>query len=204
MTRRLPRWLKAIFVLAGLSAGTWLVTAVPQISFVEDPFEMEGAVGEPVDLHYADVTVTGVRLAEAVYGTGGAVAGGVFVVVDTEWQARDRHLAIGGAELVDAEDRSHKATSRAGCPIGAAAHPAYPQRVTYCFDVAKDVLDDGLLLRLGRGAEGEEGAYQRRDAVAVVDLGPLGDTPVEGSAEDPVTIELPGPADPAATQEGTA
>ncbi|GAA1849237.1 hypothetical protein [Myceligenerans crystallogenes] len=202
--RRVPRWLKAILVLAGLSAGTWLVTVVPQIAFVEDSFEVEGAVGETVDVEYAEVTVTGVRLAEALYATSGAVAGGVFVVVDAEWHARDGHLAIGGAELVDAQDRSHQATSRGGCPIGAGADPAFPMRVTYCFDVSQDLLDDGLVLRLGRGGDGEEGSYQRRDAVAVVDLGPLGEAPVEGTAEKPMTIRLPGPADPAATQEGTA
>ncbi|MBO0608960.1 hypothetical protein [Myceligenerans salitolerans] len=175
-----------------IGAATWFVTQVPQDAGVDQPFEVEGAVGETVRLGYADLTVTDVRVAQRIDGEGVAQAGGVFVVVDAVWEAAARTLSIGGAELVDAEERTHAATDRSGCATATSAAPAYGQRITYCFDVAPDALE-GAHVRLGRGGEGESGAFQRRDAVAVVDLGLDEAALDEAGAGEALRVEGPAP-----------
>ncbi|GAB3165857.1 hypothetical protein GCM10027059_24010 [Myceligenerans halotolerans] len=190
--RRRTAWRTILFAPVAIGAATWFVTQVPQDTTVEQPFEVEGAVGATLRLDYADLTVTDIRLAQRIDGDGGAQAGGVFVVVDAVWEAADRTLSIGGAELVDAEGRIHAATDRSGCATATKASPAYGQRITYCFDVVPDALD-GAQVRLGRGADGEDGAFQRRDAVAVVDLG-LDRASFEETSADETPLWIDGPA----------
>ncbi|MBE1878667.1 hypothetical protein [Myceligenerans pegani] len=193
MSRRGFSWRTMLFAPIAIGAATWFVTQVPQDTSVDRPFEIEGAVGETVRLDYADLAVTDVRVAQRIDGEGGAQAGGVFVVVDAVWEAADRTLSIGGAELVDAQERTHAATSRSGCATATTAVPAYGQRITYCFDVVPDALD-GAQVRLGRGGDGEDGAFQRRDAVAVVDLGLDRASLEEASADEtPLWIDAPAP-----------
>ncbi|MBL0886845.1 hypothetical protein [Myceligenerans indicum] len=194
MSRRRFSWRAMLLAPAAIGAATWFVTQVPQDTAVDAPFEIGGAVGETVHLGYADLVVTDVRVAEQIAGDGVAQAGGVFVVVDAVWQASDRTIAVGGAELVDSRERVHAATDRSGCATATTAVPAYRQRISYCFDVPPDALD-GAQLRLGRGGDGEEGAFQRRDAVAVVGLGlGLDRVPGEEAGADAAPIEVHGPA----------
>ncbi|RPF23025.1 hypothetical protein [Myceligenerans xiligouense] len=192
MSRRGPVWRTVVLAPVAIGAATWFVTQVPQDTVVDQPFEIEGAVGETVRLDYADLTVTDVRLARQIDGEDVAQAGGVFVVVDAVWEATDRTLAIGGAELVDGQERTHAATDRSGCATATSAAPAYGQRITYCFDVAPDALD-GAQVRLGRGGEGEDGAFQRRDAIAVVDLD-LDRASLDEASADETPVRIDGPA----------
>ena len=199
--RRPPRWRSALIAVVGIGVATWFVTLVPRDTVVEEPFELEAGVGQTLELDYGSLTVTDVRLAEAISGTEGALAGGVFVVVDTVWQATDRHTLVGGAELVDTDGRSHYATTRGGCSQSASIYPAFAQRITYCFDVDPEALP-GVELRLGRGGQGSDGAFQRRDAIAVVDLALKDATAIEGTKDAPLLIEATGPVGPESPEEG--
>jgi hypothetical protein len=153
MSRRKLSWRTVLFAPVAIGAATWFVTQFPADMSVDQPFEIEGVVGETLDLGYADLTVTDVRVAQRIDGQGAAQAGGVFVLVDAIWEAADRTVAIGGAELVDAQERTHAATKRSGCATATSANPAFGQHITYCFDVVPDALD-GADVRLGRRGEG--------------------------------------------------
>lgn len=195
-TRRPRRWQSVLLALAGVAVATWFVTVVPRDTSVEAPFEVEGAVGETVDLEFGTVTVTDVRLADAVapasFGDG-ALAGGVFVVVDAVWEVRDRYTHVGGAVLIDEQDREHRSTQRGGCQTSGGVPPAYAQHMTYCFDVTEETLE-GARLRFGRGGDEGGGSFQRRDAVAVVPVGLDADAPRDGTEQAPLSIEDPAPA----------
>ncbi|MFC8943476.1 hypothetical protein ACFT1B_35910, partial [Streptomyces griseoincarnatus] len=75
-----------------------------------------------------------------------------------------------GAEVADARGRVFWPTDQADCSLSASAQPGYAWHTTYCFDLPRDALT-GATVRLARGDQSEEHAGQRRDAVAVVDLG---------------------------------
>ncbi|GAB4084541.1 hypothetical protein GCM10028784_11710 [Myceligenerans cantabricum] len=204
MTRRGIAWRNVVLVPVVVAAATWFVTEVPRDSSADAPFEVSGEVGDTVNLGYADLTVTDVRHGKAVSGTlDGARAGGVFVVVDTVWQGTDRRVQIGGAELVDDSELAYFGTDRGGCAKSGTAVPAYPQRITFCFDVPAEAVA-GAQVRLGRGSQGSSGAFQQRDAVAVVDLG-LSDDVEVAPDEAPLFIEEPGPVPaPGISEEASA
>jgi hypothetical protein len=191
--RRRITWKGSLLVVGGVVAGCALVAAVPQETVVETPFVVEGAVGETLDLTYADLTVTEVRVADTLEGfSEAAQAGGTFVVVDATWRATQGATAFRGAEITDSEGRLFWPTDQAGCSTTANAQPGYAWHVTYCFDVPRDALA-GATVRLARGGQGEEHADQRRDAVGVVDLGiSVQDANELWEATDTVTTETPG------------
>jgi hypothetical protein len=169
--RRRITWKGTALVVGAVTAGCALVTYVPQDQGVDAPFVVEGAVGETLDLTYAELTVTGVRVADTLSGlTESAIAGGTFVVVDATWRATQGETHFSGAEITDRQGRRFWPTTRGGCSTSASAQPGYAWRTTYCFDVPRDALE-GATVRLARGADDEDHADQRRDAVAVVDLG---------------------------------
>lgn len=191
-------------VLGGVAAGCTLVTYVPQdVGVVETPFVVEGAVGETLDLTYAELTVTDVRVADTVTSLSeAAAAGGTFLVVDATWRATQGATGFHGAEVTDTQGRRFWPTDQAECASSTNAQPGYSWRATYCFDVPKEALA-GATVRLARGDQKEEHAGQRRDAVAVVDLGisrEEADTLWEAS--ETVTTEEPGY--PAASTGGSA
>jgi hypothetical protein len=158
-------------VAGGVVAGCTLVTYVPQDGGLEEPFVVEGAVGERLDLTYAELTVTDVRVAETLTSPAeAAAAGGTFLVVDATWRATQGDTAFAGAEVTDPQGRRFWPSTRGGCATSTRAQPGYAWRTTYCFDVPRDALA-GASVRLARGDQAEEHAGQRRDAVAVVDLG---------------------------------
>jgi hypothetical protein len=169
--RRRITWKGTALVVGAVAAGCALVTYVPQVQGVDTPFVVKGAVGETLDLTYAELTVTDVRVADTVAGfSDAAAAGGTFVVIDATWRATQGETHFSGAEITDRQGRRFWATNAAECSATAAAQPGYAWRTTYCFDVPRDALE-GATVRLARGDDDEDHADQRRDAVAVVDLG---------------------------------
>ncbi|MCF4122663.1 DUF4352 domain-containing protein [Antribacter sp. KLBMP9083] len=202
-TRRRLTWRGTAFLVGAFAAACTLVNVVPHGTILERPFVVEGPVGETLDLSYAELTVTEVRTADTLESSfEQAVAGGTFLVVDATWRATDGYIVFAGAEVIDAEGRSFWATSRGGCAKGTNSQPGYAWRATYCFDVPRDALA-GATLRLARGTHGEDDAGQRRDAVAVVDLG-IGQHDVNElwDATEKISIEMPGFASAPATDAG--
>jgi hypothetical protein len=191
--RRRITWKGTALVVGAVVAGCALVTAVPQNAAVEEPFVVEGAVGETLDLTYAELTVTGVRVADTLSGAAEtAMAGGTFVVVDATWRATQGATSFHGAEITDAQGRRFWPTNLAGCSTSASAQPGFAWRTTYCFDVPRDALA-GATVRLARGDQNEEHAGQRRDAVGVVDLGISAQRADElWEATETVSAEAPG------------
>lgn len=169
--RRRVTWKGTALVLGAVTAGCALVTYVPQDMSVDAPFLVEGEVGETLDLTYAELTVTEVRVADVLTSPAeAAAAAGTFVVVDATWRATQGETTFSGAEITDEQGRRFWPSTRGGCSTSASAQPGYAWRATYCFDVPRDALE-GATVRLARGDQTEEHAGQRRDAVAVVDLG---------------------------------
>ena len=192
-SRRRITWQSVALVVGGVAAGCALVTYVPQDTTVEEPFVVEGAVGETLDLTYAELTVTDVRVADTLTGlTEAAAASGTFLVVDATWRATQGETTFSGAEVTDAQGRRFWPTDQADCSLSASAQPGYAWRATYCFDVPRDALE-GATVRLARGDQAEEHAGQRRDAVAVVDLDISGQQADElWEAAETVSPEEPG------------
>lgn len=169
--RKLITWRGAALFVATFAAGSTLVHFAPQGTIMDRPFVVEGVVGETLDLDYAQLTVTEVRTADTLDSSlGDALAGGTFLVVDATWRATQGKTQFTGAEITDTEGRVFWPTTRGGCSKGDGAQPGYGWRLTYCFDVPRDALA-GATIRLARGSQFEHHAGQRRDAVAVVDLG---------------------------------
>jgi hypothetical protein len=168
--RRRITWKGTALVVGAVTAGCALVTYVPQGESVNAPFLVEGEVGETIDLTYAELTVTDVRVADVLTSPAeAAAASGTFVVVDATWRATQGETTFSGAEITDEQGRRFWPSTRGGCSTSASAQPGYAWRTTYCFDVPRDALE-GATVRLARGDQTEEHGGQRRDAVAVVDL----------------------------------
>lgn len=191
--RRRITWKGTALVAGAVTAGCALVTYLPQDTGVDVPFIVEGEVGETLDLTYAELTVTEVRVADTLTGLSeSAAAGGTFVVVDATWRATQGQTSFSGAEVTDRQGRRFWPTNLAGCSTSASAQPGYAWRTTYCFDVPRDALA-GATVRLARGGQSEDHAGQRRDAVAVVDLGITpGEVDALWEAEETVSPEEPG------------
>lgn len=191
--RRRITWKGTALVIGAVTAGCALVTYLPQDTGVDAPFIVEGEVGETLDLTYAELTVTDVRVADTLTSfSETAAAGGTFVVVDATWRATQGETTFSGAEITDRQGRRFWPSQRGGCSVSATAQPGYAWRTTYCFDVPRDALQ-GATVRLARGDQAEEYAGQRRDAVAVVDLGiTAGEVDELWAAEETVSPEEPG------------
>lgn len=200
--RRRITWKGTALVVGAVTAGCALVTFVPQERAVDEPFIVEGEVGETLDLTYADLTVTEVRVADTLTSfSEAAAAGGTFIVVDATWRATQGETTFSGAEVTDRQGRRFWPSQRGGCSLSASAQPGYAWRTTYCFDVPRDALE-GATVRLARGGQIEEHADQRRDAAAVVDLGITASEADElWEAKETVSPEEPGYA-PASTGGG--
>ncbi|WP_454851981.1 hypothetical protein [Promicromonospora soli] len=197
--RRRITWKGTALVVGAVTAGCALVTYLPQDKGIDAPFVVEGEVGETLDLTYAELTVTEVRVADTLTGyTETAVAGGTFVVVDATWRATQGETIFSGAEVTDRQGRRFWPTDLTGCSTSANAQPGYAWHTTYCFDMPRAALA-GATVRLARGGQSEDHAGQRRDAVAVVDLGITASEADElWEAEETVSPEEPGYA-PAST-----
>lgn len=158
-------------VAAAVAAGTAITVLTPPDLAVDAPFVSEGVVGETVRLDYADVTVRQVRAADSIVAFGDvAVAAGTFLVVDITVRPTRETTQFFGVEVVDGEGRLYAPASRAECSSSSAAPAGVDQDAVYCFDVPRDGLD-GAKFRIARGVAWEDHSGQRRDAVALVDLG---------------------------------
>lgn len=156
-------------VAAAVAAGTAITVLTPPDLAVDAPFVSEGVVGETVRLDYADVTVRQVRSADSIVAFGDvAVAAGTFLVVDVTVRPTRETTQFFGVEVVDGEGRLYAPASRAECSSSSAAPAGVDQDAVYCFDVPRDGLE-GAQFRIARGVGHDVG--QRRDAVALVDLG---------------------------------
>lgn len=158
-----------VFVIAALAAGRAVTDALPtekgELRGSVNPFIVEGQVGEPADLRYAEVTVDRVRPARGFEGiTDIESTPGRFVVVDTTIVARDVPRVLGGFTLLAEDGRRFHADGR--WPIG--GQPAgIPWHVTGVFEVPTDAIQGAVL----EVALSDDWWSQRRDQVLHVDLG---------------------------------
>ncbi|WP_125773764.1 hypothetical protein [Antribacter gilvus] len=186
-------WRSTTLLVVAFGAACALVNVMPQGTILEQPFLVDGHVGETLDLDYAELTVTEVRTADTLASSQPAVAAGTFLVIDATWEATEGETYFAGAEVVDSQGRTHWPTSRGGCTEGTGSQPGYAWRTTYCFDVPRDALA-GATVRLARGTHvHDDQAGQRRDAVAVVDLGITRQEADElWEATDEIDVDAPG------------
>ncbi|SEC82298.1 hypothetical protein SAMN04489844_3060 [Nocardioides exalbidus] len=160
----------AAVVLAALALGR-VITEAGADGVAEDPFVSRAGVGERVDLGYGTVEVTAVRGARGVTTpTSATQAGGELVLVDVEVRTEQELTTYAGVQLVDRLGRVLFSDSRLGCAADVRPLVGIDWRATYCFDVDPGTLE-GLTLRFARGDDGVDGSGQRRDAVAMIDLG---------------------------------
>lgn len=183
----------AAVVLAAMALGRVVTDAEPD-QVAADPFVSHGEVGERVDLGYGVVEVTSVRGAKGVATSLRATKpGGEMVLVDVDVRTDHAFTQYLGFELVDRSGRVLFSDSRHDCAGPISPLVGIDWRATYCFDVDPDALE-GLAFRFARGEDGVDGSGQRRDAVALIDLGIDAELAQEITADDEVVdIEAAGP-----------
>jgi hypothetical protein len=174
--RALPAAASAVAVAAAATIWHHLPTPLD----VYGPFDVHGTLGRQVVDRSFEVTVTAVRIGPRARARPrpAVTAVGEWVVVDAEVAARTRparptvELQVGPNTYISS-DRFVVA------PLGLEVAPGIPQRGSWVFDVAPDVLDaaDGVTLRLWQG----DG---RLDSRLVVDIPVGAGTP----RADPVLI----------------
>ncbi|MCF4122667.1 DUF4352 domain-containing protein [Antribacter sp. KLBMP9083] len=171
MTRARVAVARATAVAAAVAAGTAITVLAPPDLAVDAPFVSEGVVGATVSLDYADVTVRQVRAADSIVAFGDvAAAAGTFLVVDVTARPTRETTQFLGVEVVDGEGRLYEPADRAECSSSSDAPAGVDLDAVYCFDLPKDALE-GARFRIGRGVAHSDHSGQRRDAVALVDLG---------------------------------
>lgn len=159
------------FVIAAMALGRAITDLVPTANVVATPFVHSGGVGQNIDLGFANIKVTSVRVTPLITGSSAAQAGGRWLVVGTEMTSTKKPMRIGRPTLIDTEGRVSLSTERGQeCRGGANLPTDVPWQVTFCFDVAKESLAGGRVL-FARGDYEDGGDGFRRDAVAEVDLG---------------------------------
>ena len=161
----------AAVVLVAMAVGRVITETVPVNEIATEPFVRTGEVGEVVALRYADVEVTGVRAGPHLYGAEPIAAAGQFLLVDLRIVARSESLSMFGFALIDRDGRRYAPMGRgATCPTNTTAPAGVPWYAVFCFDVPKSALD-GMVVELAKGDHGVDGANQRRDDLARIDLG---------------------------------
>lgn len=190
----------AAVVIAAMAVGR-LVSDHLDAGLVDDPFVRHAEVGERVPLDFVDLTVDRVLLADSLVSRGGGyLARDVFVVVDLTARGVDQPQIVQGLELVDADGRRYKPTTRAACGVNVRADPGVDQYLRLCFDAPTGRVK-GMELRVARVDGATGGAFQRRDEVAMVDLGLdartterlLAEDLTLATTNDPFTIPDPEP-----------
>ena len=183
----------AAVVLAAMALGR-VVAEAGDGQVAAAPFVSRAGVGEPVDLGYGVVEVMSVRGAKGVATPLRATKpGGEMVLVDVDVRTDDEFTQYLGFQLVDRSGRVLFSDSRHDCAGAISPLVGIEWQATYCFDVDPDALE-GLAFRFARGEDGVDGSGQRRDAVALIDLGIDAALAQEISDDDEVVdIEAAGP-----------
>jgi hypothetical protein len=153
-----------VAVLAALAVGRTIDAALP--AHTDDrPFVHTGAVGDPVHLVYADVTVDAVRTAQTLDSDQGAVGTpGRWLVVDLTLVAWGRPLSKPGISLEDSSGRRFESDPRSGYSL-VHAPTGVPWRIRVPFEVPEDALPGATLVFTRNTLD------DRRDDVARIDLG---------------------------------
>ena len=161
----------ATLVLVAMAVGRVITETVPVNELATEPFVRTGEVGRPVALRYADVEVTGVRAGPHLYGAEPIAAAGQFLLVDLRIVARSGSTSIFGISLIDRDARRYSPMGRGStCPTNTTAPAGVPWYAVFCFDVPKSTLA-GMVVELAKGDYQADGARQRRDDLARIELG---------------------------------
>jgi hypothetical protein len=161
----------AAVVLVAMAIGRVVTETVPVNELATEPFVRAGEVGAPVALRYADVEVTGVRAGPHLYGGEPIVSAGQFLLVDLRIVARRESTPMFGFALIDAAGRRYAPMGRgATCPTNTTAPAGVPWYAVFCFDVPPGALE-GMVVEVAKGDHEVDGAPQRRDDLARIDLG---------------------------------
>ena len=166
------RWAAlAALVIVAMAVGRVITETVPVNELATEPFVRTGEVGKPVALRYADVEVTGVRAGPHLYGAEPIAAAGQFLLVDLRIVARSGSTTMLGFALIDRDGRRYAPMGRgATCPTNTTAPAGVPWYAVLCFDVPPTALD-GMVVELAKGDYEVDGARQRRDDLARINLG---------------------------------
>ncbi|WP_028046479.1 hypothetical protein [Cellulomonas sp. URHE0023] len=155
-------------VLAALAVGHVVVTAFPVDERVQASFVRPAAVGEPVDLRYARLTVGSPRGSTVLDTDDGSVltTPGVWLTVPLTIEASGQPRALGFAELLGGDGRTYRVfTGGRSSFLPGTAQPGVPRYATLRVEVPPGALP-GAHLRIGLQPDD-----QRRDDVADIDLG---------------------------------
>ncbi len=165
-------WLgAAAAVLAAMWLGQLIVDHIPVDTAASDPFPRGGHLGDPVRLRYADVTVTDVLAGRGLTTTTSAAApAGIFLVLPLTVVARGSDRTFLGFDLVDRRGVHYEPTLRGGCGTTISAPAGVPMYAMICYDIPRQALR-GAHLQFALGAYNGDGAAQRRDDLADIDLG---------------------------------
>ena len=172
MTRR---WLRrlgvVVIVLVAMGVGRLISDHIPLDHVDAASFVHRGDVGERVRLRFADVTVTDVRAARALTThTTAAAPAGVFLVLAVTAVGRGSDQNYVGLDLVDPAGIHYVPTVRGGCATAIKGRAGVPSYALICYDVPRQALE-GAHLQFSLAPYDNDGAFQRRDDVADIDLG---------------------------------
>lgn len=164
-----------VAVVAAMAVGRVITDQIPVGELATDPFVEEGSLGQPVELEYADVRVERVRSAPFIVPATDndhvVRAGGVFLVVDLTLTVTTEPTTFTEKTLVDSDGQRYLESDRARCDASGLIPAGVPWTAMLCFDVPADRLR-GMSLRVGRqGPDGIVEGTDRRDQVALIDLG---------------------------------
>lgn len=158
-------------VVVALALGQVISSAAADQDSAARPFVRTGEVGDRVHLEYADVAVTDVLMGRTIATTeGGFVAAGRFLVLDTELTPTRGEVTLAGVYVLDSEGRAYLPDARTQCAQTATPFPGTTAYARFCIDVPQEALA-GASLVVARGPFDIDGAYQRRDDLARIDLG---------------------------------
>jgi hypothetical protein len=166
------RWVGlAAALIAAMAVGRVITDTLPLDDAVDKPFVHTGTVGHAVKLTYAEVTAERPRVARSIVGVEPVKAAGRFLVVDLVLRATREPTFFSGVEVVDAKGRRYAPMDRGtSCPTTTTAPTGVRWYAMFCFDVPRTALA-GAKVVVARGEYGTDGADQRRDDLASIDLG---------------------------------
>lgn len=175
--------LPVLVTAAAVAASAVLWHNLPEPTDVSGPFDVHGAMGEPVHGRALVVTVTGIRLSSRVEAPRRppVAAAGEWVVVDAELQAT-AGFVLPVVDLQVGPNTYIRSERFRTTQLGGEVAPGITQRGSWVFDVAPSTLDAAtqLQLRVWHG----DGRLDSRVVVAI----PLRDRhrPADLVALDPV------------------